>query len=221
MLLGNEELQPPQEKEEEHNKESDSRLILFDRKLFKLVNNVGDALCLFFSVSSFLTELHSQEKYTFPGEWSKYINMTNSNTFSDSNVIQDLAEFLCTICEAVFNTIVEYYDFVIEDDIQNEMKNDIENDIEKKRQKRTAAWIWIVWWKSKAENKEKPEQKKCQVNELLYIWYDQCNKNWGWFMARWGSHACSKQDAQSEIVIVQNNYDGLTGLFVIDNWIFY
>ncbi len=68
MLLGNEELQPPQEKEEEHNKESDSRLILFDRKLFKLVNNVGDALCLFFSVSSFLTELHSQEKYTFPGE---------------------------------------------------------------------------------------------------------------------------------------------------------
>ncbi len=65
--------------------------------------------------------------------------MTNSNTFSDSNVIQDLAEFLCTICEAVFNTIVEYYDFVIEDDIQNEMKNDIENDIEKKRQKRTAA----------------------------------------------------------------------------------
>ncbi len=72
----------------------------------------------FYSVSTFLTELHSQEKSTFLGEWSKYINMTNSKTFSDSNVIQDLAEFLCTICEADHNTIVEYYSFVIEEKSQ-------------------------------------------------------------------------------------------------------
>jgi hypothetical protein len=41
--------------------------------------------------------------------------MIDSKTFSCSNVIQDLAEFLCTICEADFNTIEEYYGFVIEE----------------------------------------------------------------------------------------------------------
>jgi hypothetical protein len=64
--------------------------------------------------------------------------MTNTKTFSNSNVIQDLAEFVCTICEVDFNTIVEYYGFVIENDIENNIENDIENDIEKKT-KRTAA----------------------------------------------------------------------------------
>jgi hypothetical protein len=109
ILPSNEELQPPQEKQEEHNEETDSRLILYYEKLFKLVNNVGDGLCLFYSVSSFFTELHSQEKFTFPGEWLPYINMTNSKTFRDSNVIQDLAEFLCTICEANFDALKEFY----------------------------------------------------------------------------------------------------------------
>jgi hypothetical protein len=60
-------------------------------------------------VSSIFTELHSQEKSTLPGEWLPYINMTNSKTFSDSNVIQDLAKFLYTICEAGFDGLVEYY----------------------------------------------------------------------------------------------------------------
>jgi hypothetical protein len=109
ILPGNEELQPPQEKQEEHNEKTDSRLVLFNGKLFKLVNNVGDALCLFYSVSSFFTELHSQDKSTFPGERSKYINMTDSKTFSDSNVIQDLGKFLCKICEVDIDTIVEIY----------------------------------------------------------------------------------------------------------------
>jgi len=35
--------------------------------------------------------------------------MTDSKTFSDSNVIQDMAEFLCTICEADINTIAVFY----------------------------------------------------------------------------------------------------------------
>ncbi len=61
-------------------------------------------------MSSFFKELHSQGKSTFPGEWLPYINITNSKTFSDSNVIQDLAEFLCTICKADINTIVIFYD---------------------------------------------------------------------------------------------------------------
>jgi hypothetical protein len=49
-----EDLKPPQEeKSEEH----DSRYILFKDKMFKLVDNLGDGLCLFYSVSFFLGDL--------------------------------------------------------------------------------------------------------------------------------------------------------------------
>ncbi len=70
ILPGNVELQPPQEKQEEHDEETDdeetdSRLVLYDEKLFKHVDNVGDGLCLFYSVSLFLKELHSQENLLF------------------------------------------------------------------------------------------------------------------------------------------------------------
>ena len=95
--------------EETDDEEIDFRLVLFNEKLFKLVDKVGDGLCLFYSVSLFFKELHSQEKSTFPGEWSPCINLTNSKTFSDSNVIQDMAEFLCTICEVDINTIAVFY----------------------------------------------------------------------------------------------------------------
>jgi hypothetical protein len=36
-------------------------------------------------------------------------NMTDSKMFSDSNVIQNSSEFLCTICEADINMVVEFY----------------------------------------------------------------------------------------------------------------
>jgi hypothetical protein len=68
ILPGNEELQPSQENQEEHNKETDDdetdfRLVLNNKKLFKLVDNVGDGVCIFSSVPSFFKELHLQEKY--------------------------------------------------------------------------------------------------------------------------------------------------------------
>jgi hypothetical protein len=65
----------------------------------------------------------------FPVEWSPYINMTNSKTFSGSNVIQDLAEFLCTIGEADLDAFKKCYG-----ECYGDIENDIENDIEKKRQ---------------------------------------------------------------------------------------
>ncbi len=68
--------------------------------------------------------------------------MTDSKTFSDSNVIQDLAEFLSTICEADTNTIVEFYDDALN---------------------------MHCLLKSNAENREKPEQNNCQVDEKKII----------------------------------------------------
>jgi hypothetical protein len=52
-------------KQEERDEETDSRLVLYNRKLFKLVNNDEEGLCLFYSVSSFLTELHHKKNLLF------------------------------------------------------------------------------------------------------------------------------------------------------------
>jgi hypothetical protein len=134
IVPGNEELQPPQEeqkehdeetKQEEHNEETDPRLLLYDEKLFKLFNNVGDGLYFFYSVSLFFKELHSQKNSTFPIEWLPYINITDSKTFCGSKIIQDLAEYLCTIGEADLDVLKECYGEYYSDD-----KNDIDDDIE-------------------------------------------------------------------------------------------
>jgi hypothetical protein len=54
ILPDTEDLQLPQgEQSEEH----DSRYILFKDKMFELVDNLGDDLCFFYSVSSFLGDL--------------------------------------------------------------------------------------------------------------------------------------------------------------------
>ncbi len=87
ILPSNEELQPPQEKQEENDEETDSILVSFDGKLFKLVNNSEDGLCLLYSVSSFFKELHSPEKSIFPVEWLPCTNMTDSKTSSGSKII--------------------------------------------------------------------------------------------------------------------------------------
>ncbi len=67
-----------------------------------------------------------QEKSTFPVEWLPYINMMDSKTFSGSNVIQDLAEFLCTVGEADLDALEECVG-----ECYGDIENDIENDIEK------------------------------------------------------------------------------------------
>ena len=63
ILPDNENLQPLQD---EHYEEHDSRYILYHYKMFKLVDNVGDGLFLFYSVSSFLGDLLPQEQSSTP-----------------------------------------------------------------------------------------------------------------------------------------------------------
>jgi hypothetical protein len=63
ILPDNENLQPPQEKQYEKH---DSRYILYHDKMFKLVDNVGNGLFLFYSVSSFLGDLLPQDKSSTP-----------------------------------------------------------------------------------------------------------------------------------------------------------
>jgi hypothetical protein len=103
ILPGNEDLQPPQE---EHNEEADSRCILYNDKLFNLVDNEGNGLCLFYIVSCFLKNLLGQETSLTPDEWAPFINLINSTSFWKSKAAMSLTHFLCTFCEADFDALI-------------------------------------------------------------------------------------------------------------------
>jgi hypothetical protein len=76
-----ERLQPLQE---EHSEEHDSRYILYNDKMFELVDNLSNGLCLFYSVSSFLRDLLPQEKSSTPNAWVPFIGLKNSTTIRES-----------------------------------------------------------------------------------------------------------------------------------------
>jgi hypothetical protein len=109
ILPDKEDLQPPQE---EHSEEHDSRYILYDDKMFELVDNLGDGLCLFYSVSSFLGDLFSQEKSSTHNAWVPFIGLNNSTTFRESKAALFLTQFLCTLSEADFDVLINYFGFL-------------------------------------------------------------------------------------------------------------
>jgi hypothetical protein len=80
ILPDTEYLKPPQE---EHSEEHDSRYILFKDKMFKLVDNLGNGLCLFYSLSSFLGDLAQQETSSTPDAWDPFINLKKSTIFCE------------------------------------------------------------------------------------------------------------------------------------------
>jgi hypothetical protein len=223
ILPGNEELQPPQEEQEEHdeqtkqekhNEETDPRLVLYNEKLFKLVDNVGDSFCLFYSVYSFFKEFHSQENSTFTVEWSPYIIMTDSKTFSGSKIIQDSAEFRCTKGEADLNVLKECYGEYYSDD-----ENDIEDDIEKEDKVlplKCALFVDRVRLKTE-ESKNKGIVK--WMNDFIFKMINATKTKDGSRPGEAHARVLSKM-LRVRIVIVQNNYNGLKGWFDSDNWIF-
>jgi hypothetical protein len=111
ILPDTEDLQPPQgEQYEEH----DSRYILVKDKMdkmFKLVDNVGNGLCLFYSVSHFLGDLVQQGTFSPPNAWAPFISLKNSTRFCDSKAAFSLTWFLCRLSEAVFDVLLNYFGF--------------------------------------------------------------------------------------------------------------
>ncbi len=108
ILPDTEDLNPPQEEQSEQH---DSRYILFKDKMFKLVDNLGNGLCLFYSVSFFLGNLLPQEKSSTPNAWVPFIGLNDSNTFCESKAALSLTQFLCTLSEADFNVLINYFGF--------------------------------------------------------------------------------------------------------------
>ncbi len=78
--------------------------ILFKDMMFKLDDNVGDGLCLFYSVWSFLGDLVKQETSSTPDDWAPFIGQNNSTTFHES-------EAACTLSKADFDVLFNYFEF--------------------------------------------------------------------------------------------------------------
>jgi hypothetical protein len=103
ILPDTEDLKSPQgEQSEEH----DSGYILLKDKMFKLVDNLGDDLCLFYSVSFFLGDLVQQEISYPPYAWDPFINLKNSTAFCESKAALSLTCFLCTLSKADVNVLI-------------------------------------------------------------------------------------------------------------------
>jgi hypothetical protein len=79
--------------------------------MFQLVDNLGNGLCLFYSVSSFLGDLLPQEKSSTPNAWGTFINLNNSTKFCESKATLSLTQFLCTLSKADFDVLNEYFGF--------------------------------------------------------------------------------------------------------------
>ncbi len=129
--------------------------------------------------------------------------MTNSKTFSDSNVIQDLAKFLCTICEADFDVLVEYY-------------GDIEKE-DKVLLLEYALFVERVWLKT--EESQNKGIAKWMLKTFIFEMINATKTKDGSWPGKARALVLSKM-LRVRIVIVQNNYDGLKGSFDSDNWIF-
>jgi hypothetical protein len=79
--------------------------------MFKLVDNIGGGLCLFYSVSSFLGDLLAQEKYSTPNAWVPFIDLNNSTRFRESKAALSLIQFLCTLFKADFDVLIQSFGF--------------------------------------------------------------------------------------------------------------
>ncbi len=104
-----EDLQPPPEEQSE---EHDSRYILFKDKMFQLVDNLGDGLCLFYSVTSFLGDLLPQETSSTPDAWAPVINLNSTTRFCESKAALSLTQFLYRLSEADFYVLINYFGFL-------------------------------------------------------------------------------------------------------------
>jgi hypothetical protein len=113
ILPNTEDRLPP---EEDQSEQHDSRYILFKDKMFKLVDNLGNNLCLFYSVSNFLGDLVQQETSSTPDVLAPFIDLNNSTRFRYSKAALSLTWFLCTLSDADFNLLVNYFGFNNDDE---------------------------------------------------------------------------------------------------------
>jgi hypothetical protein len=89
--------------------ESRSELFMYNERYFRIIENKGDGLCLFYSVSRFLKEhTNSTDGYTLQKGWESLTEITNFETLTGSGIIELVARFVGDLTDEEFHTMTEY-----------------------------------------------------------------------------------------------------------------
>ena len=140
--------------------------------------------------------------------------MIDSKTFSCSNVIQDLAEFLCTIGEADLDALKGCVG-----ECYGDIENDIENDIEKKDKVLPLKYALFVEKVILKTEESKNNGIAKWMNNFIFKMINTTKTKDGSWPGEAHALVLSKM-LRVRIAIVQNNYNGLKDWFDSDNWIF-
>ena len=83
---------------------------MFEEKYFRTVENLGDGLCLFYSISEFIrNHMDSSTPHTGTQYWNLMSNITNYQTIIESKILEEMAPFLGDLSNDDFTWLVEYY----------------------------------------------------------------------------------------------------------------
>ena len=99
-------LEPPIEKEQS---DISHKYVVYNNKLFQLVDNQADGLCLFYGVISFL-----KDQNISLGNDSLSVSVCNirdKETFLESGIVASLLNYLSKLNEADFGELIQYADF--------------------------------------------------------------------------------------------------------------
>ncbi len=125
--------------------ESRSDLFMYNEKYFRIIENEGDGLCLFYSVLHFLKEhTNSTNGYTLQKDWELLREITNFETLTDSGIIEHMARFVGDLSDEEFKTISEI--FVYDQEI--EFERNVEQYMPKSDINRLGhPWVKTFWEK--------------------------------------------------------------------------
>jgi hypothetical protein len=99
-------LEPPIEKEQS---DISHKYVVYNNKLFQLVDNKADGLCLFYGVISFL---NNQNISMGNDSLSVSVhNIQDKETFLESGIVASLLDYLSTLNETDFGELIQYADF--------------------------------------------------------------------------------------------------------------
>jgi hypothetical protein len=99
-------LEPPIEKDDS---DISHKYVIYNNKLFQLVDNIANGLCLFYGVRSFLNNQNLSL-----GNDSLSVSLRNirdKETFLESGIVASLLDYLSTLNETDFGELVQYADF--------------------------------------------------------------------------------------------------------------
>ena len=101
-------LEPPIGKDDS---DVSNKYVVYNNKLFQLVDNKTDGLCLFYGVRSFL-----KDQNISLGNDSLLVSLRkirDKKTFLESGIVASLLDYLSTLNETDFGELIQYADFLV------------------------------------------------------------------------------------------------------------